>query len=885
MPLSFLLALVDTLQDWDRPFFTVPSIETLSDYQSEQDISITLDDNHIYLAFPNKSHLPFDPFQKVLHELKSKFDPNFIDDLIKEKPWKAINVIQMTFEAEQIEIPIKYKSEHLSTDKLKELFALKRKCDHFEYTLVLDVTKYDQFLVLVRDLVALANTNGGYYVVGINETTFELVGLDKKSNIPEDRDFIETIKLFCSHDINIIGGQRKVLITYHGKKTFKYFYTFHVEKSPVIIAMLKDGIPQDTQTVLFRKDDIAIRFEEKTIIANKSYIVERFKEAQLCNDKKMIASIIELYEKEKLPADFCEDICKSPLPGELPKPDFERLIGREVEIQEVINTLNNPKVFTLTIDGVGGCGKSALALEIARNIQTHSYSSELKPFHLTIDFDGIVWVSAKTSRLSEKGIETIFSSPVTLDILLDKISETLSFPELKELSYEEKKSHIIELLSISKILLIIDNLETIPDSQKKEIIDFVEKELPPPSKIIFTTRTKFHRGYGFRVMELSMDNAVKLGKDLALEYRNFKLTKNITLIHRICDRTGRIPLGIKWIIARLCMGYGDVKAIDAIVDDRVLLKFCFDETFAHLSDAEKHMLFTVACCEFIPDVDNIEFITTMPRRDIEDNLKRLESFSLIKLEDEKIHMLPLTRDYAIFSLETNTALSSEIRNKVEELYQLDETLGVGLPISKRKASRLFKEAEIEVSKGNLIAGKKKLMKALSLSKEDFVLKALAEISERLGEERDALAYFEQYATLRPNDVIILKKLAFYHKERLNKELALKYFTKVTMLTPHDKDAWHFKGLIERGFYHDHLSSSPIREKYLNEAMKSFQQSIREPATSSYESHLNAINYSLLTKCYLAKQDMRKARDACLSGLKQESFNQELLQIATQYRFR
>ena len=885
MPLSFLLALVDTLQDWDRPLYSVPSTDEISNYQSEQDISITLDDDHIYLAFPNKKNLTFDPFQKVLNELKSRFDPNFIGELIKEKSWKAVGIIKMTSEAEEIERPIKFKSEHLSADKLKELFSLKKKCDHFAYTLVLDISKYDHFLILVRDLVAFANTNGGYYVVGIDPITFELVGLDKKTKIPEDLDYLDSINLFCSHPINVIGAQRKVLVTSHGKKTFKQFYTFYVEKSPVLISMVKDGIPKDTQNEYFVKNSIPIRFEGHTIIAEKSYVLERFKEAQLYNDSKMIASIVELYQNNKLSEVFKKDIGKKPVPSVLPTPDFERLIGRDKEITDVIDLLNNPKVYSLTIDGIGGCGKSALALEIAKNIQTHSYKSELNPVHLTVDFDGIVWVSAKTSRLSEKGITTIFSSPVTLDILLDNIAETLGFTELKELSFDEKKSRVIELLNISQILLVIDNLETIPDSQKKEIIDFVEKELPIPSKTIFTTRTKFHGGYGFRVTELSLDNATKLGKDLAFEYRNFTLAKNIALVRRICERTGRIPLGIKWIVARLCMGYNDFKTIDNIADDRDLLKFCFDETFFHLTEVEKYVLFVIAYGEVIFDIDHIELITTMPRREIVDILKRLESFSLVKLEDDKINILPLTKDYAIFTVEGDTALSTEIRKKVEGLYQLDDTLGEGLPAAKKKAAKSFKQAEMEVSRGNFLTGKKKLEEALNWSREDFILKALAEINERLGEDRDALACYEQYVTLHPEDITILKKLAFYYKSRSNKELALQYFTKIAELSPDDRDVWHYKGLLERGLALECSVSSAIGGRYLNEAIKSFQLAIQEPATSRYESHINAINYHLLTKSYLAKQDIRKARDACLLGLKNEPNNSELGVMALQYKFR
>lgn len=467
MPIAFLLSLVDTLQDWDRPCFSVPSSEAVTQYQTDQDISITVDDEHIYISFPNKKSHAVDPLAKLKEELKTKFEPNFIDDLIKERIWEGINICELTSEAEEIERPIKYKSLYLSSEKLKELLALKKRYDHFEYVEKLDVSKYGQFLRLVRDLGALANTNGGYFVVGINEETFDLVGVTAKSKIPSDDDLIQTAKLFYSREVNIIGGQRKVLTQEKGRKTFKNFHIFYVERNRGLIELTKDGGINETGEIIFKKSDIPIRQEGATRFANKAYVIERFKEAQLCKDEEMARSILGLNERGKLPAELYEGMIPKCLPGELPKPDFEKLIGREAEIREVVEMLDNPKIFILTIDGVGGSGKSALALEVARNIKDHGFKSQGSPVYLKSAFDGVVWVTAKTTKLTERGIATIFGSPVTLEILIDQIADTLNFPEIKELTFEEKKEGIIELLKMTAILIVIDNLETIPDSQKR----------------------------------------------------------------------------------------------------------------------------------------------------------------------------------------------------------------------------------------------------------------------------------------------------------------------------------------------------------------------------------------------------------------------------------
>ena len=84
-PLAFLLALVDALQDWDRPLFSPPSTEK-SYISQDQDISVTFSDNRIKLQFLGDEYAgtPGSKFKKLVTELKKYMNGDDIDRLLIE---------------------------------------------------------------------------------------------------------------------------------------------------------------------------------------------------------------------------------------------------------------------------------------------------------------------------------------------------------------------------------------------------------------------------------------------------------------------------------------------------------------------------------------------------------------------------------------------------------------------------------------------------------------------------------------------------------------------------------------------------------------------------------------------------------------------------------
>ena len=86
------------------------------------------------------------------------------------------------------------------------------------------------------------------------------------------------------------------------------------------------------------------------------------------------------------------------IPHNVPTPDYEfegGFVGRDEDIKKIMSLLDGNLHRVITISGAGGVGKTALALRIAQKY----LRSTRNPF------DGIIWLSAKETKLSYLGIE------------------------------------------------------------------------------------------------------------------------------------------------------------------------------------------------------------------------------------------------------------------------------------------------------------------------------------------------------------------------------------------------------------------------------------------------------------------------------------------------
>jgi len=121
----------------------------------------------------------------------------------------------------------------------------------------------------------------------------------------------------------------------------------------------------------------------------------------------------------------------------------------------------------IAIEGPPGGSKSTLAIQVGRQCLMRNRRA------LHIPFDAVIWVSAKDRP--DQG--------QWLDEVVDRVTRLLGYPCISNLSKKVKRQEGLNLLRSCRVLLIIDNYETIHDPELEEWL----QQVPEPSKVLITS--------------------------------------------------------------------------------------------------------------------------------------------------------------------------------------------------------------------------------------------------------------------------------------------------------------------------------------------------------------------------------------------------------------
>lgn len=160
----------------------------------------------------------------------------------------------------------------------------------------------------------------------------------------------------------------------------------------------------------------------------------------------------------------------------LEPPTYTKLFGVDAAITQVREKLeNSTSPWILTLEGMGGIGKTSLADALARNL---AYS---------VHFQNIAWISARQRLFRLSGaIESLPHLPsLTFAMLIDQLIDQFELVELKRRTEAEKLTGVKAYLKARPNLVIVDNLETVDDYRA---LVMQLRELMNPSKFLITTR-------------------------------------------------------------------------------------------------------------------------------------------------------------------------------------------------------------------------------------------------------------------------------------------------------------------------------------------------------------------------------------------------------------
>ena len=290
----------------------------------------------------------------------------------------------------------------------------------------------------------------------------------------------------------------------------------------------------------------------------------------------------------------------------------------------------------------------------------YSFLSDTEPA-----FNSIIWFSAKTTKLTERGIISVDSEIKSYEQLVKDILEIIDSRAVKKLkkakaSTKQYANYLNDCFKAKRNLIIIDNLETI--IKNEALIKFIE-EIPRPSQILITSRKglgEFERRYP--IADMLEKDAITLFRIISRERnRSDLLQLSNQTVSELVKRVRCYPLLIKWSIGQVCLGKGIDQAFSQILaGESEIAKFVFNDVFALLSVQSKTILYSMiiygdkAASKYIlmhlADLDEGEF---------EDSIRELvmTSFVFSQNREEKgrivtdYTMLELTRGFVSAKLD------------------------------------------------------------------------------------------------------------------------------------------------------------------------------------------------------------------------------------------
>jgi hypothetical protein len=172
----------------------------------------------------------------------------------------------------------------------------------------------------------------------------------------------------------------------------------------------------------------------------------------------------------------------------LPPPVYTRLFGTDGILAQLIACLSDPADhWLISLDGMGGLGKTALAWEAAACLAE------------TDRFADIAWLAVRPDFYSLNGPGAAERAALTCAQLLDGIGRQLAGMDLSSEPLPVKQQRVRGLLQSQPYLVVVDNLEMVTGCGD---LPGWFWELGNPSKFLFTSRHRIEPYVGLTVLLL-----------------------------------------------------------------------------------------------------------------------------------------------------------------------------------------------------------------------------------------------------------------------------------------------------------------------------------------------------------------------------------------------
>ncbi|MFN8192365.1 MAG: NB-ARC domain-containing protein [Nocardioidaceae bacterium] len=345
-------------------------------------------------------------------------------------------------------------------------------------------------------------------------------------------------------------------------------------------------------------------------------------------------------------------------------PDFDEtgFFGRQEELRRIKKAIKGAYP-VVSILGDGGIGKTSIALKVAYELLDET--NQL--------FDAFVWVTAKATILTVNEIKRINGAIESSLGLFAKAAEELSGG-----SDGEPISEVLSYMENFRILLILDNLETVLDQRLRDFL----LDLPLGSKVIITSRIGLGIENPVQLQPLSDDDSSRMLRALG-RIRNVEALRTLPqeALDGLAQQMTGHPAYIRWFVAGLQVGR---RPEDLISSNELLLDFCMSNVYEYLSEAARA---AVRCMQTLPGGHNqaeLAFLNDFAAAQTQAILLELLTTNFVQMSSqnsgETLDTVYQLSDFARQYLDKHHAVAHEERtwllSRAEELTELGFQLSV-----------------------------------------------------------------------------------------------------------------------------------------------------------------------------------------------------------------
>ncbi len=355
---------------------------------------------------------------------------------------------------------------------------------------------------------------------------------------------------------------------------------------------------------------------------------------------------------------------------------LEGFVNREEELRMAREFLKpSTRTWLVVVYGIGGIGKTAFALKVASTAVDERF------------FDIVVWSTAKSKRFDPRRAALVPNTPSfpqfrrrpleSLDQLLRDILKLFNISNKRGWSIDNRLDEIHDLLARRRALIIVDDFEMLDQGASEDILEFVGRNLPEPTKALVTSRRRLGvPGEASIVLhELTLAQSEELIQARA-ERWNIRIGRNLTKkdIERLWMATNGHPLAIELAIGQL-RRVSLQTILDSAVDQgkgfetyQDFQDFLFKTAFSQSDEDAQRIWLCLAATGEPCSEEKLSQLVHLPLHLVRESIDWLDSNGLISRREGCVSLHPLAVYFGRRILTTEETLPREIEEQLEAIY-------------------------------------------------------------------------------------------------------------------------------------------------------------------------------------------------------------------------